>query len=336
MCQLAFAVLITMTMLSMQSRANISLSLQDEAQTYKVGEKVEYWNHYTDKWEEGTIIKVYPEYNQVVIRQKPDQFFPKGEEKAFSMKDVRHIQAHQANEPPPDRDKNAPADERATGAGKKAEADKLTVPDVAGGQGLMTREEIINYLRARLPNGTDAANAEEVRRQLIEEIKRRGVNFHEKSPGEIYTVGGYSVKNNIPDAINSNLGAPVSQDWLMGTWTMYVYGLNNKYVELNSGRVITRDAVAKLDFLTINPDGTYIWKVEPTDPPAKYVKGTWRKATKEEMGLQGSAGIVLQKAAEGADWIVMKYMSPNVKTDNIEVEHIQYRGAYRRVGERRR
>ena len=121
----------------------------------------------------------------------------------------------------------------------------------------------------------------------------------------------------------------------MSTWTMYVRGGTNYYVNTTHGTVFEREAVAKLGFLTIKPDGTYIWKVEPGDPPAKYVRDTWRKATKEEMGFQGSAGVVLQKAADGADWIVMKFMSPNVKTDNIEVEHMQNRGTYRRGGERR-
>ena len=296
---------------------------QDPVGSYGVGEKIEYWNHYTDKWEEGTVLEVHPQYDQLVIRQKPDQYFPKGEEKAFVLKDVRHIGGGQNDTVRNDVVQN--------GNGNA----NVDPGPPATGNGLMTRAEIIGYLKRRMPNGPDAAqNGEEVRKQLIDEIKRRGVDFHETNPGELYTAGGYSVANNLPSAIGLNLGAPVSQNWLMGAWAMYVYGLDNKYIDLNTGKISSRDLVSKLGSLTIKADGTYLWKVEPGDPPAKWVKGSWRKATNAEMGLQGGAGIVLEKAAEGYDWIVVKFMSPNVKTDNIDVSTLKDRGSYRRIGER--
>jgi hypothetical protein len=93
------------------------------------------------------------------------------------------------------------------------------------------------------------------------------------------------------------------------------------------------ESIAKLGFLTIDAGGTYTWKVEPSDPPARYVRGTWRKATAAEMRLQGGAGIVLQNAAEGRDWIAFKYQTrvPN-KSERIDVQDLQYRGAHRRIG----
>jgi hypothetical protein len=296
---------------------------------YQAGEKIEYKpNPSQDIWEEGVFVEPTYDGSQPVIRTKPTQYFPQGEQKAVTWDAIRPLAEKPLTTVKTPDNKTPDEDE--------AEANTPPTSNRTGGQGVMTRADVIGYLRAHLPNDPDAPNAEEVRKQLIEEIKQRGVNFHEKNPGEIYTVGGYSVANNIPDAINSNLGAPVSQDWLMGRWTMYVMGGTNYYVNTGNGAVISREAVAKLGFLTINPGGTYIWKVEPGDPPAQYVKGAWRQATKEEMGFEGGAGIVLQRAADGADWIVMKYMSPNVKTDNIEVEHIVNRGTYRRVGERSR
>ena len=95
------------------------------------------------------------------------------------------------------------------------------------------------------------------------------------------------------------------------------------------------ESIGKLGFVTINANGTYVWKVNPADPPAKYVKGTWRKATAKEMNLQGGAGLVLQKAAEGSDWLVFKYMNPYNKGDAIDMRQIYTTGGYRRIGWRR-
>lgn len=307
---------------------------------YARGESIQYFEHYTGNWEEGVFVEPSYDGSQPIIRTKPNQYFPKGEQKATTWDAIRALPPIPVNPPAAKAPGNTQRDEqpgtvRMDRNGGREIADNVPAGmEGTGGKGVLTRKEIINYLRVRLPGGPNAANAEEVRKQLIEEIKRRGVDFHEKSPGDIYTVGGYSVSNNIPDAINSNLGAPISQDWLMGTWTMYVYGGHNYSAEGNT--LYSKDYVSKLGFLSINRDSTYTCKVEPADPPARYVKGTWRKATRDEMGFEGGAGIVLEKAADGADWIVMKYMSPNVKTDNIEVEHMQNRGTYRRVGERRR
>lgn len=111
---------------------------------------------------------------------------------------------------------------------------------------------------------------------------------------------------------------------------MSIWGVNNKYVNLNNGRVTSRDVVAGAGSLTINGNGTYVWRVEPE---GKLFKGSWRLATKEEMGYQGGAGVVLQNAVEGSDWIAFKKMPQDGdKTDRLEVEHIKYRGSDRYLG----
>ena len=53
------------------------------------------------------------------------------------------------------------------------------------------------------------------------------------------------------------------------------------------------------------------------------------------MRLRGGAGLVLQKADEGADWIVFKYVNQYIKGDHIDVQHLQERGAKRRIGDRK-
>ena len=221
-----------------------------------------------------------------------------------------------------------------------AKKDPAVTPGVGvpavGGSGLMTTKEIVGYMRAHgYVNGAPRRDPK-VAQDLIAQIKRRGgVSRLEVGKDDLQCFAenqaNYGV-NDVVKASSCNLGTPTTISWLPGKWIMYVIGgvidtaPGDGYIHRRN------ESIGKLGFLSISPNGTYTWKVNPSDPPAKYVKGSWRKATEEEMGLQGGAGIVLQKAAEGADWIVFKYMDPFKKTERIEVEHIQYRGAYRRIG----
>jgi hypothetical protein len=171
-------------------------------------------------------------------------------------------------------------------------------------------------------------------------IKQRGVeeqlDVHKDDLSPFADNGCYNERStDVVGASQSNIGAPTTMDWLNGTWVMYVIGGTVDTAPGDGYIYRKNESLAKLGFLTIDGGGTYTWKVDPTDPPAKYVKGTWRKATPEEMRVQGGAGLVLQHAAEGADWIVFKYMDPFNKADRVDVEHMQYRGAYRRIGWRK-
>jgi hypothetical protein len=209
-----------------------------------------------------------------------------------------------------------------------------------GGAGVMTKEELIGYMRTHgYVNGQPKHDAQ-VCKDLVAQIKRRGVKQRlevGKDDLSPFADNGCFNENDtdVVGATQLNIGPPTTLDWLYGTWGMTLYSGPNKYVNLESRTVTTVDAFAKLGSLTINGNGTYTWKVDPSDPPAKYVKGRWRKATPEEMGLQGGAGIVLQNAAEGADWIVFKYMDPFNKAERVDVQDLQYRGAHRRIGWRR-
>src|SRR5712692_1734694 len=59
-------------LLPTQSRA------QDEDKNFKVGDKVEYKasSYPKEVWKEGTVIKLYPEYRQVLIRWDPRPDYP--------------------------------------------------------------------------------------------------------------------------------------------------------------------------------------------------------------------------------------------------------------------
>jgi hypothetical protein len=128
-----------------------------------------------------------------------------------------------------------------------------------------------------------------------------------------------------------NLGAPIDENWLNATWQMYVLGGTVDYAKGDGWIYRKNESLAKVGWLTISGDGSYTWKVNPADPPSKYIKGTWRNASAEEMDLQGGAGIILQTAADGRDWLVKKYMDPFSKADRIDVKETGPAG-YRRIG----
>jgi hypothetical protein len=313
-------------------------SAQNEV--FQVGEKVEFKpNQFQDVWEEGTIVKVYPPtgqgLKQVLIRHKSPynpQYFP---EEAYDVKFVRHLDAHPANHPAaPVENKNGTKQEN----GQEAKQPPANAKPEA--RGVMPKAEIIGYMRAHgYANGRPKHDGQ-VCRDLIAQIKRRGVEQRlEVGKDDLSPFadnGCFGAEDtDVVKATQLNIGPPTTLGWLYGTWGMTLYSGPNKYVDRESRTVTTVDAFAKLGSLTIKGDGTYVWRINPSDPPAKYVKGRWRKATAQEMGLQGGAGIVLQKAADGADWIAFKYMDPFNKAERIDVQHLQYRGAYRRIGWRK-
>jgi hypothetical protein len=153
---------------------------------------------------------------------------------------------------------------------------------------LMTQAEILSFLQTKMGDKPfQNAGFEETRRELVELIKARGIDF-------LYSVdlkdfnrklqehGG--LKREIIFALRDNYGAPTKQNWLMGAWNLGTIGAGN------------------VGTLTLNANGTYVWEAGTKDSTS----GKWRKATSEEMKSQGGEGIVLLKAKSGYDWIVKK------------------------------
>ncbi len=342
--RIAFAVLIMVALSPIRSWA------QDDVSSYKVGERVEYRDR-LDKtvWFEGTIVRLSPSSEQVVIRLDPragyEGFTHNGVnsfEQGYNMDCVRHIKARTADEPE-DKNDGANAPVNPANNARKDKTDGAKTADTQGGTGLMTKQEILGYMKTNGYVNGQPKYDQQVCRDLIEQMKRRGVkeSFTPGIEGDdtspIYKNGCVGVSDDVVRAAAYNLGTPTTLDWLSGTWVMNVIG-GVVYTAPGDGYIYRKnESFAHLGFVTINGNGTYSWKVGPSDPPAKYVKGTWRNATKKEMGLQGGAGIVLLKAAEGYDWIAFKNqaMSAEFKADRIEVEELQYRGSYRRTGGRK-
>ena len=344
--RIAFAVLIMVVLLPIRSWA------QDDVNSYKVGERIEYRDR-PDKtvWFEGTIVSLNPRDEQVVIRLDPragyEGFTHNGVnsfERAYNLDCcVRHIK-ERAKDKAKDKKDDADATKDPTDNVEKDNPDKAKTDAIQGGTGLMTKEEILGYMKTNGYVNGQPKYDQQVCRDLVEQMKRRGVvepftlGIEGDDTSPIYKNGcGGTLADDVVRAAAFNLGTPTTVDWLSGTWIMNVFG-GVVYNAPGDGNLYRQnESFAKLGFLTINGNGTYTWKVSPSDPPAKYVKGTWRNATKKEMGRQGGAGIVLLKGEGDYDWIAFKNqaMSALLKADRIEVEELQSRGSYIRTGGRK-
>lgn len=270
---------------------------------FKPGDKIEYKaTNWPEKWEAGTIIKMLPGGTQVLIREKPNEFFKDGFERAYNLAEVRRIGAVAPNNPPPN---PVPRNDPPIKRDNVAIADK-NQGNQPGGP-LMTKEEILNFLNARLGNNPfQHPEREKIRKELGEMIKRRGVNFRYETISDFGNqLAKYGATSEITFPIQDNYGPPTKQNWLFGTWSLDIIGATVDVVRNN--RVIRQGEMgAKGGVLTINADKTYVWKAYANDPPANHIRGSWRVATAEEMKYQGGDGIVLRAAKSGWDWIVMQ------------------------------
>lgn len=282
---------------------------------YKPSEKIEYLaaTYPEEVWEEGVFVKASFDGSQPIIRQKPDQWYKEGFQTASSWEKIRPLSTGKV--------KAAPALTNEI----KNPGDK-TAPDIAPtieGKGLMTKAEVIEYLKTRVGTSGHHSKKAEASKELVEMIKRRGVDFPlpYTDRHHISQVGGNDTTYDVISAIQYNYGAPTQRSWLMGTWDMTIVAVG-RYGSIGG----------KAAYLMINKDKTYTWKPGLNDT---VIKGKWREATEEEMKLQGGEGIVLLRGESGDDWLVRKDVNPNFKTDHIDVWHLQDGGAQRRIGKRR-
>lgn len=292
------------------------LSVTGQAQC-KPGEKVEYKaQNWPEKWEVGTCLKELPGGKQVLIREKPSQFYPEGFERAYALADVRPVQKAQEQaakddnplrtEPP---DKPKPNDAPARNEGANA----------AGGA-QMSQQDVLSFLKQRLGNGDPFMNPnrDRVLQQLREEILSRGVNFHNVSIGDFANqLAKFGALSNVTSALNENFGAPAKRNELFGRWLFSKVGApgNPMYAKNGGG-------------LTINANGTYVWETA-----SGIVRGTWRNATSEEMaGVdKGGEGIVLMKGKGGWDWIAARRdeegpAGKGIKLHNLPDHNLRERG----------
>lgn len=169
-----------------------------------------------------------------------------------------------------------------------------------GGTGPLSKQQIIDYLKARV--GTDGPHPkkEATSKAVVEAIKKRGVNF-KYGWQDMSAFLGAGADTTVGYAISDNYGAPVQMPWLFGPWDLSFTSA--------TGFFASRDSGAKMGFVSIEPGHTYIWKIHSDDPASKWIDGKWREATPEEMKYQGGAGLVLLDGEQGWDWIVHKDMT---------------------------
>lgn len=314
--------------------------------TYKVGDRIEYKDksYPAEVWKEGTVVKVMPEYNQVLVRWDPRDDYPSYThngvsiyEQAYNMDSVRPIKPKTNNQPAAN---NGAGANTVTNRGNETKpVSEMPRTANVGGGGLMSKQEIFDYMKAHGYANGQPKHDLQVCKDLIEMMKKRGVREaldagKDQDGINLINANGCAGAQNtdVTEASVVNLGVPPTINWLAGTWTLTVFG-DTVYSAPGDGYIYKQGPkTGTQGSLTISTNGTYIW----SDGKGQVLKGTWRNATAAEMNVQGGTGIVLLHAAQGRDWIVFKYQSrvPN-KSERIEVEDLQYGGSSRWIGWRR-
>jgi hypothetical protein len=185
-----------------------------------------------------------------------------------------------------------------------------------GDQKPFTRAELLAYLRTipHSQNYSSYADMKAAHDKLARLIKIRGVDFvlpMAKFDRDFHQGGASSeVMLAIAEHYRSTETAapappsPTTLTAFAGRWTMGIAGMSTTHRTQGSTVIRTDSGTgARGGFLEIDPNGTYVWKLLPSDPPEKYFRGQWRAAS--DVGLQSDvSAIFLLKAYEGADWIV--------------------------------
>ncbi len=185
------------------------------------------------------------------------------------------------------------------------------------GSGPLSKAQIIDFLKARV--GTDGPHPkkESISSFLVEEIKKRGVSFKYNSLRDLSDLSKAGADQRVNYALQDNFGVPVKEPWLYGAWELQFTNA--------TGFFASRDSVAKLGFLAIEPGHTYIWKIHEDDSPNKWIEGKWRQASSSEMKYQGGAGIVLLNGEQNDDYIVHKDQTAQAGQDWINVADLSTR-----------
>ena len=313
-------------LLALLGLASFSLAIAQEGR-FKPGDKIEYReSKLSEVWEQGTYVGATPGGKQPIIRKKPNQFYPDGAQTAFDWESIRPLTARPATKAPAE----APA--KSSDIAIVRNTPKPAAPEAAVGTvaaavtgSLMTKAEILGYLETRLGAEPFAhPQREQIKKELAEAIKRRGVNFRYESVSDFSNqLGKYGASSDIVFPIQANFGPPTQQPWLMGKWSLSKIGATVDR-KGNDGYIYRQTEIGVKDVgsLTISADGTYVWQI---GAPVGVARGAWRKATPDEMRYQGGDAIVLSKAKGGVDWIVHQDRVTDLKDDWINIAQLDSR-----------
>jgi len=281
---------------------------------YKPGEKIEYKSSgYPEIWEEATFVGITPDGSQPIIRQKPNEFNKEGFQRATSWSEIRSVSAKSENKAPvnTNRANNTKADDSTT---------KQTTKDF--GSGLMTQAEVLSFLQTKMGDKPfENPRREDIKKELAEMIKTRGLDFRysETSADFNSKLAKYNaITSEVSFPLRDNYGEPTKEKELMGAWNLGKIGAAVDYTKNNRVYRQGEIGVGNVGTLTLNSDGTYIWK----SATAQSTNGKWREATKEEMKSKGGDGIVLLKAKSGYDWIVTKDRTTTLKGEWLNISEL--------------
>ncbi|MBM3734893.1 MAG: hypothetical protein FJW39_03830 [Acidobacteria bacterium] len=263
------------------------------AQSYKPGEAIEYRTS-SETWEPGVFVREIPGGKQVLIRQKPSQFFPEGSERAYAIDEVRRPGAKPAKPP--------------------------VMPTVTGtvapptGEGLLTREQVVSYAKSLMgPDPWGNPKRDAILLAIRDYVKERGTSFRYDLAfsNQMSAQGTMSV--HINSAVDANHGKPPQPGDYMGVWLLRAANRGSTSVRTQGATtVVTRtDSQAESGRLTIQPGGSYVWEVLRGDPQDKWLRGTWRLAAPgERQPWEGGPALWLEKAKQGYDCMVRMSREP--------------------------
>jgi hypothetical protein len=285
---------------------------------YKPGEKIEYKSSgYPEVWEEAIFVRATPDGSQPIIRQMPNEFSKEGFQRGASWADIRSLSAKPNKASVVTNQNENPVDDTGTD-------NHGTTPERTNdfGSGLMTQADVLSFLHTKLGDRPfQNSRREEIKKELAEMIKARGLNFRYSEVSQDYSgrLAKYGANTSeISFPLRDNYGEPTKQGWLMGAWNLGKIGAAVDYVRNNRVYRQGEIGVASVGTLTLKADGSYAWKAGTKDSTS----GKWRKASKTEMKSQGGDGIVLLKAKGGYDWIVTKNRNTTLKGEWIYISEL--------------
>jgi len=193
------------------------------------------------------------------------------------------------------------------------------------GTGLMTQEQILSFLKAKIGDKAFThPRREEIRKELAEMIKARGLDFRFTSSDAVFfnKLAKYgAITSDVSFPLMYNYGEPTKEKELIGAWNLGKIGAAVDYVRNNRVYRQGEIGVANVGTLTLNANGTYIWKAGAKDSTS----GEWRKATSKEMTSEGGDGIVLLKAKGEYNWLVTKDRRTKLKGEWINISELNTR-----------
>ncbi|HMO13132.1 MAG TPA: hypothetical protein PKD64_11530 [Pirellulaceae bacterium] len=291
------------------------------AQTFAPGETIEYkvGSTYPERWERGVIIREIDGggTRQYLIRQKPNQFFPEGFEIAYNVSDLRKIETESPPKATDGINPSAPLVRGSSTAPTEHAGDSKTgqQAETADAPKLLSKEDILSYAATLFGEGDPFAHPrrEELLNQLRDLVKARGTNFQAdlEFSNQLMALGAYST--HISFAIASNHGPAPKLSSYYGTFLLRAANRGSRSVTRSGSRVeVTReDSQAESGELTINEDGTYLWKPGRNDAEELWLRGKWREvADSEKPAWEGGPAIWLERAKQGYDCMMRASREP--------------------------